>query len=281
MTAKENSKHYLVAYLEGFYGIETCLNIVQGCVAEATDAAAIKEILMNSLEYSEDAQRATICFLAQLLKDNRISAKELSNAFEQLLGEMGPEVLEDLQIDIPKVDIYLYSMLSQGERQGLIPCGTSASWIPLRHQALSKEIAASNVDAAVSLLMTLLDGRAPDVVEDSADLQRFSIFNGIPCAARDVFLEKVLCDSLVDRAVGAMVGMAVGDSVGQPLEFVPACQSGHSFDPKTLLYTGIHNSVNLKPGQWTDDAAMGLCIADSLLLKKSYNGSDIRIRFWN
>merc|ERR1712176_336219 len=56
---------------------------------------------------------------------------------------------------------------------------------------------------------------------------------------------------------------------------------GHSFDSKTLLYVGIHNSLNLQPGQWTDDTSMGLCIADSLLTRKGYDGRDVRVRFWN
>jgi len=131
------------------------------------------------------------------------------------------------------------------------------------------------------LLQSLLDLSPLDVGEGARDLQRFSIFGAIPYAARDVFLAHALENAEADRAVGAMVGMAVGDAVGQPLEFVPAGKGGHSFDAKTLQYTGIHNSQNLKPGQWTDDASMGLCIADSLLVNKSYDGSDIRIRFWN
>ena len=34
-------------------------------------------------------------------------------------------------------------------------------------------------------------------------------------------------------------------------------------------------------GQWTDDASMGSCLADSLLTQNGYNGSNIRIWFWN
>eukprot|EP00656_Telonema_subtile_P057098 TRINITY_DN9312_c0_g2_i1.p1 TRINITY_DN9312_c0_g2~~TRINITY_DN9312_c0_g2_i1.p1 ORF type:complete len:331 (+),score=44.87 TRINITY_DN9312_c0_g2_i1:133-1125(+) len=36
----------------------------------------------------------------------------------------------------------------------------------------------------------------------------------------------------------------------------------------------------LKPGQWTDDTSMALCLADSLLTGE-YNGTDLRVRFWN
>jgi ADP-ribosyl-[dinitrogen reductase] hydrolase len=48
-----------------------------------------------------------------------------------------------------------------------------------------------------------------------------------------------------------------------------------------LTYEGALNCFKLKPGQWTDDATMGLCLADSLLVRRGYDGSDIRARFWN
>ena len=41
------------------------------------------------------------------------------------------------------------------------------------------------------------------------------------------------------------------------------------------------NKFNLQLGQWTDDCSMGLCIADSLLTRDGYDGSDVRVRFWN
>lgn len=83
------------------------------------------------------------------------------------------------------------------------------------------------------------------------------------------------------RAMGAMVGMAVADSVGHMFEFVPIDQKGCSFDPKTLKVVGAYNKFKLKPGQWTDDTSMGLCLADSLIARGVYHGSDIRVRFWN
>jgi ADP-ribosyl-[dinitrogen reductase] hydrolase len=75
--------------------------------------------------------------------------------------------------------------------------------------------------------------------------------------------------------------MAVADSVGAPLEFIPVGKRGSKFDPKTLKVTGEFNKFSLKPGQWTDDTSMGLCLADSLLACGTYDGSDIRVRFWN
>merc|ERR1719420_2269956 len=75
--------------------------------------------------------------------------------------------------------------------------------------------------------------------------------------------------------------MAVADAVGAPLEFLPACSPGHSFDPQLLEYVGEYNKFKLQRGQWTDDCSMGLCMADSLILRGKYDGSDIRVRFWN
>jgi len=72
-----------------------------------------------------------------------------------------------------------------------------------------------------------------------------------------------------DRAVGALLGMACGDALGAPLEFMPA--RAHGMPPslagmaQLLPGARARNAFALKPGQWTDDTAMGLCLADSLL----------------
>ncbi|CAE7241021.1 CPK2, partial [Symbiodinium pilosum] len=81
--------------------------------------------------------------------------------------------------------------------------------------------------------------------------------------------------------MGAMVGMAVADSVGAFLEFLPVGKKGSRFNPDTLQVEGSFNKFKLKPGQWTDDTSMGLCLADSLLVCRGYDGADIRVRFWN
>ena len=80
-----------------------------------------------------------------------------------------------------------------------------------------------------------------------------------------------------------MVGMPIADAVGAPLEFTPVNMAGslHRFDRATMTYTGPSNRFQLLPGQWTDDASMGFCIADSLIVRKEYDGSDMRVRFHN
>merc|ERR1740139_444542 len=78
-----------------------------------------------------------------------------------------------------------------------------------------------------------------------------------------------------------MMGLAIADSVGSAFEFLPVGQEGCSFNPKTLKNVGELNKFELKPGQWTDDTSMALCMADSLLARGNYDGLDVRARFWN
>jgi len=65
-----------------------------------------------------------------------------------------------------------------------------------------------------------------------------------------------------DRALGTMLGMAIGDAIGARCEFMPV-----RYGVKRLhdMGTSVGGSYQLKPGQWTDDSSMGLCVADSLL----------------
>ena len=67
------------------------------------------------------------------------------------------------------------------------------------------------------------------------------------------------CTTALDRAVGALVGLAVGDAVGTTLEFK---QPG-TFSPLTDMVGG--GPFGLRPGDWTDDTSMALCLAESLL----------------
>ena len=70
-----------------------------------------------------------------------------------------------------------------------------------------------------------------------------------------------------------MVGLAVGDAVGTTNEFKWA----GTFEPITDMVGG--GPFLLKPGQWTDDTSMALCIADSLLAKGRYDSFDVMDRY--
>lgn len=89
-----------------------------------------------------------------------------------------------------------------------------------------------------------------------------------------------------DRAMGCLFGLLIGDALGAPREFSPV-----NYDNKKI--TGFndwaewevssrdHNRFKLKPGQWTDDSAMALCLADSLIAHQEFKPKDLRLRFLN
>ncbi|QOV70669.1 ADP-ribosylarginine hydrolase Tri1 [Citrobacter sp. BDA59-3] len=64
-----------------------------------------------------------------------------------------------------------------------------------------------------------------------------------------------------DRAIGALVGLAVGDAVGTTLEFMPR-------DHRTVTDMVGGGPFRLKPGEWTDDTSMALCLAETVLERK-------------
>ncbi len=100
------------------------------------------------------------------------------------------------------------------------------------------------------------------------------------------YISKISANSKEDRCVGSMYGMGIGDSFGAPLEFVSIATKNKpkfSFDKHNRInYIGnVCNRFQLEQGQWTDDASMGLCIADSLIAEEGFNGINIRYNFFN
>ncbi len=82
---------------------------------------------------------------------------------------------------------------------------------------------------------------------------------------------------LRDRARGCLLGLAVGDALGTSVEFAA---------PGTFpLVTDIAGGgpFNLRPGEWTDDTSMALCLAASLLEKQAFDPIDQLeryVRWW-
>jgi len=58
---------------------------------------------------------------------------------------------------------------------------------------------------------------------------------------------------------GALLGLACGDAVGTAVEF----RAPGTFEPVTDMLGG--GPFGLRPGQWTDDTSMALCLAESLV----------------
>ncbi len=63
----------------------------------------------------------------------------------------------------------------------------------------------------------------------------------------------------VDRARGSLLGLAAGDAIGTTVEF----SSRGTFTPLNDMVGG--GPFSLRPGQWTDDTSMALCLAESLV----------------
>lgn len=80
-------------------------------------------------------------------------------------------------------------------------------------------------------------------------------------------------DAIRDRALGALVGLAVGDAIGTTVEF----EQRGSFYPVTDMFGG--GPFDLRPGQWTDDTSMALCLADSLIACGGLDERDLLERF--
>ena len=76
-----------------------------------------------------------------------------------------------------------------------------------------------------------------------------------------------------DRYRGALLGLAVGDAVGTTLEFRP-----RDVDPPLTDLVG-GGPFNLKPGEWTDDTAMALCLAESIVSKGGFDPLDQMNRY--
>lgn len=67
---------------------------------------------------------------------------------------------------------------------------------------------------------------------------------------------------------GALVGLAVCDALGTTVEF----KRPGSFPSLTDIVGG--GPFGLKPGQWTDDTSMALCLAESLLERHAFDPVD-------
>ncbi len=66
---------------------------------------------------------------------------------------------------------------------------------------------------------------------------------------------------LVDRAVGGFLGLACGDALGAPIEFQSLAAVRERYGEVTeMIGGGIW-----KPGEWTDDTGMAVCIAEGIL----------------
>src|SRR4051812_16454082 len=75
------------------------------------------------------------------------------------------------------------------------------------------------------------------------------------------------------RYRGSLLGLAAGDALGTTLEFCPP----GTFEPVTDILGG--GPFRLRPGEWTDDTSMALCLAESLVERGEFDARDQLDRF--
>lgn len=77
----------------------------------------------------------------------------------------------------------------------------------------------------------------------------------------------------LDRFRGCLLGLAVGDAVGTAVEF----STRGTFASVTDMTGG--GPFGLRPGQWTDDTSMALCLATSLVECNGFDPADQMTRY--
>lgn len=75
------------------------------------------------------------------------------------------------------------------------------------------------------------------------------------------------------RYRGSLLGLAAGDALGTTAEF----KAPGTFSPLKDIVGG--GPFNLKPGQWTDDTSMALCLAESLVSRNGFDAQDQMERY--
>ena len=78
---------------------------------------------------------------------------------------------------------------------------------------------------------------------------------------------------MINRYRGCLLGLACGDAVGTTVEF----HTRGSFAPVTDMVGG--GPFGLRPGEWTDDTSMALCLAESLVEVGGFDASDQMERY--
>ena len=82
----------------------------------------------------------------------------------------------------------------------------------------------------------------------------------------------------LSRYRGCLLGLAAGDTLGTTPEFTHP----GTFIPITDIVGG--GPFHLKPGEWTDDTSMALCLAESLVTRGEFDPVhqlETYVRWWS
>lgn len=88
---------------------------------------------------------------------------------------------------------------------------------------------------------------------------------------RDTLCQKNSCSGLLDKIRGVVFGQAIGDALGLGTEFMSRDEVLKYYPHKLFSYDQIiqdSHRIGWKPGEWTDDTDMMLCVADAMIEDK-------------
>jgi ADP-ribosyl-[dinitrogen reductase] hydrolase len=78
-----------------------------------------------------------------------------------------------------------------------------------------------------------------------------------------------------DRIRGGLLGLAVGDALGAPFEGAPPTEAVAAVTPGLEMTGG----GGWRPGEWTDDTAMALALAESIAAHGLFDTDDVADRY--
>lgn len=84
----------------------------------------------------------------------------------------------------------------------------------------------------------------------------------------------------INRLKGGLYGLLIGDALGVPYEFHPACAiPARELIDMTPPARFRRSHASVKPGTWSDDGALALCLLDSLMEKDGLDLANLATKF--
>lgn len=146
--------------------------------------------------------------------------------------------------------------------------------VTLAWDAMQDDIDELDKELSLTLRMAYMDvWRFNTFLDDTHMMTDIPFRTKVILRTTEQYLSAYLGMDPVERFRGCLLGLAVGDAVGTTVEFRPR----GTFEPLIDMIGG--GPFNLRPGQWTDDTSMALCLGTSLVEQKGFDPEDQMSRY--
>ncbi|MFA5595171.1 MAG: ADP-ribosylglycohydrolase family protein [Trueperaceae bacterium] len=222
--------------------------------------------------------------------------RDLATDLQRLREHHGAHVLVSLMEAFEYDDLGVPSLLADAARRGLrvhhlpivdgaVPTADQTEQVNALVQTVKESLQAGERvvvhcrggqgrSGTVAALVLCAFGRSAD---EAVRLMRAAQPRAVENAGQHEYVREGARRLALNRKRGALLGLAVGDALGTTLEF----RSPGTFEPLTDMVGG--GPFGLKPGEWTDDTSMALCLAESLVEKRGFDPEDQMqryVRWW-